>query len=153
MRILVLLQNAWSHKARRSWRYDLWVRALRRSRSGQRLARIFGECWNEVNFGNTTPLVGEGPDSVLPPDFDHVASLFYTFGPRTVVACGQQAERVAVDIWGGPLLVLPHPASRTLTNDLLDIARSLLCGQRPFSDRIALRQAQGEVVREHIAVA
>jgi hypothetical protein len=151
MKILVLLQNAWAYEPAEAWQYDSWVLALRASRSGQRLARIFGPCWDQVIFGNTTAKVGQGPDSRLPPDLNHVRALFNTHQPDIVLACGQQAERVASETWPGPLLCIPHPAYRVLKNSLLARAKKLLYDERPFTARTCLRQGRGRFTQEKLS--
>lgn len=143
---LVLLQNAWARRAMSSWPHGSWVAALARSRSGRRLAKLLGEdCFGSglVHFGNTTPRVGQGPDSRLPPDDLHVISLLD--GIEVVVACGRQAEEAARRLWKGPLLCLPHPACRVLTNDLLAEGHRLLFTAGPLRRRVALRQLRGSV--------
>lgn len=101
-------------------------------------------------FGNTTPKVGEGPSSKLPPEPAHVKNLLQEVNPGVVVAVGLQAEGVLRELWAGDLLCLPHPANRVLTNALLDRARELL--ERPFRGRLALRQLRGSVLEEHLVV-
>ena len=150
MKVLVVLQNAWAYEAAESWEYRSWVRALKRSRSGQRLARVFGMFWDEVRFGNTTAKVGEGPNSQLPPDLDHIKKMLENEKPDIVVAVGLQAEKAMKVEWSGPLLVMPHPACRVLTNKLLDDAYQLLYGQTLYAERKALRQGRGITVVEDI---
>lgn len=150
MKVLAVLQNAWAHEARPSWRYDSWVRALKRSRSGVRLRRLFGDAFEGIVFGNTTPLVGAGPDSVLPPDVGHVRALIGRTKPSVVVALGLQAEGVLKEEWQGPLLCLPHPASRVLTNALLEAARCRLFGAGVPAGRVAFRQRKGDFIVEEL---
>ncbi len=148
MKVLVVLQNAWAESAARRWEYRSWVRALKRSRSGRRLSRVFEGDWTGVTFGNTTAAVGEGPDSRLPADPEHVRGLFARHTPDVVVAVGLQAEHATKSAWPGPLLVMPHPASRVLTNGLLDRANELLYGAGGYALRLALRQLRGSVAEE-----
>ena len=148
MKVFAMLQNAWAHEAMEQWNYESWVKAMRKSRSGKRLDRIFSAQWAEVVFANTTPRVGEGPDSKLPPDTDYVRELLRKHMPDVVVTFGEQAERVAMDLWPGFLLVLPHPAYRLLSNTLLDLAQRLLFGEANYEYRMALRQGRGIVSRE-----
>ncbi len=128
MKPLVLLQNAWSPLyAGDIWPRDSWLKALHRSRSGQRLSVAFPDP-EAVWYDNTTPQVAEEPNGVMAPDLDHVRALL-TQEPPFVVACGKQASAVARALWPGRLLVTPHPAYRLVTDELfrrlaLEIARN-----------------------------
>lgn len=153
MKLLVILQNAWRYRAGRSWQYAGWVRALARSRTGRRLTTILGEdCFSqqEICFGNASPLIGVNADSKFPPDEDHVQNLLDGTSPEVVLACGRSAEKATVKLWKGPLLCVPHPASRVLTNVLLMEANRLLYGGEAFLRRVALRQGRGCVIEENV---
>lgn len=118
---LVLLQNAWSpFYAGQEWPRESWLRALQQSRSGKRLAQMFVDT-DAIWFDNTTPKCGDSPDSVLPIDKDHVLKLLLK-GPKVVIACGKQAAK-ASQRWMGFRILIPHPASRLVTNHLFDVAR------------------------------
>lgn len=147
MRAVIFLQNAWSpYYAGGTWPRRSWLAALKRSRSGQRLRLLiddFDVC------ENTTPIVGATPDSVVPPDMDHIRAILERRSPGVVVACGRQAERALVEAWRGPLLALPHPAHRLVTNGLYEYARQLLNGTMRFKcQRLALRQREGYIESE-----
>lgn len=143
----VFLQNAWSPAyAGREWPRASWLLALARSRSGRRLRLMIDDprCCH-----NTTPVVGAKPNSVCKPDEAHIRVILagdWGDRERIVVACGRQAEKALIAIWDGPLLAVPHPASRLLTNDLYKQAREILA--KGFTERLALRQRRGEVSRE-----
>lgn len=147
MRLLVLLQNAWARRPMEHWDHDWWLDALRNCRTGGRLCRVVGEDWVGIEFDNTTPKVGVGSNSKLPPDDAHVLALLDRVRPNVVLACGDQAEKTAQRLWGGNLLCIPHPAMRVLTNALLDKARETLYGPVPFAGRVALRQGKGFIAR------
>jgi hypothetical protein len=133
------MQNAWSPLwAGGRWPRDRWLIALEKSRSGKRLARLIGcppteksEYW----FDNTTPIVGATPDSVVPIDRSHIDRLL-AIPPDAIIACGKQAE-AAVAAWSGPLLLLPHPAYRLLSDLTLDAARTILETGIPRRCRVA----------------
>lgn len=139
--LVVFLQNAWSPLyAGGTWPRRSWLHALARSRSGQRLKLLiddFDVC------ENTTPIVGDCPDSVVAPDEKHIKTILTTRQPRIVVACGKQAELVLTKLWAGALLAVPHPAHRLLTDGLYREARGVLTSEA--STRLALRQAKGSV--------
>jgi hypothetical protein len=137
----VFLQNAWSRTyAGRRWPRTAWLRALQGARSGQRLRLLiddFAVCYN------TTLDVGPTPESRLPPSPDYIRAILRRCRPEVVVACGRQAEAALVELFDGPLLAVPHPASRVLTDDLYRRARALLTPA--YSGRYALRQRRGYV--------
>ncbi len=137
--LVVFLQNAWSPVyAGGQWPRPSWLLALQRSRSGQRLRVLlddFGVC------ENTTPIVGANPDSIIPPDGGHITAILQQRQPQVIVACGKQAERALLTLWSGPLLAVPHPAHRLLTDGLYCEARTLL--EAGFAERLALRQMRG----------
>lgn len=146
--LVVFLQNAWAHDARGALAMErnrrLWLYATALSRSGQRLKVMFGdECFidDDLWFDNTTPVVGIGANSKFPPDDDHILRVIGTHSPTAVVACGLQAEKALLRLWNGPLLAVPHPASRLLTNALYEKASELIDGG--LSGRSALRQLSG----------
>jgi len=141
--VVAFLQNAWSpHYAGREWPRPSWLRALERSRSGKRLARLKLP-WEA--YHNMTAEVGATPDSVKYADPYHVRRVLAARGPGLVLALGGLPEACLRFEWEGPLLVLPHPASRTLTNALLDRAAGMvMAGVETWThDRLALRQRRG----------
>lgn len=144
--LLVFLQNAWSPLyAGEVWPRDSWLRALARSRSGQRL-RIMLDSLDVCE--NTTPQVGPLPESMCPPDAAYIQQLITQRNPSIIVACGKQAEQALVPLWSGPLLAVPHPAHRVVTNSLYLHARRLLHDQ--YDARIRLRQCKGTIAQESL---
>ncbi len=150
--VVVFLQNAWSALyAGDRWPRDSWLKALQRSRSGQRLEVL--EASYEIAAGdskdsefwydNTTPIVGGSPDSVVPADHRHIREVIKSIGPRAVVACGRLAHAAVRPLWTGPLLLVPHPAHRVLTNALYRQAGEILAGK--FDGVIELKQEKGRV--------
>lgn len=129
-RVVVLLQNAWSPTfAGGTWPRESWLPALARSRSGRRLAVLATACPDTfLWYDNTTPLVGDTPQSRLPPDPDHIRAVLAAQAPEAVVACGVQARAAALPLWAGPLLCVPHPAFRLLTDALYEEAGRLVAG-------------------------
>lgn len=144
--LLVFLQNAWSPAyAGTTWPRASWLRALARSRSGQRL-RIMLDALDVCE--NTTPQVGPLPDSVCPPDAVHIQHCITQRSPSIIVTCGKQAEHALARLWDGPLLAVPHPAHRLVTNSLYLHARQLLHAQ--YAARIKLRQCKGFIEEESL---
>ena len=62
------------------------------------------------------------------------------------VASGGRVERALLNAWDGPLLAIPHPASRVLTTGLL--VQTRLCLAEGVWGRHALRQRRGSVELE-----
>lgn len=142
----VFLQNAWSPVyAGQHWPRQSWLRALERSRSGQRLRLLID---NLAEVWNTTAEVADHPDGCLPANDRHVRKVLRDVDPAIVVACGRQAEEVLRRLWLGPLLVVPHPAARLLTNELYLAGRELL--DKGLTARVALRLAKEGYVREQL---
>ena len=140
---VVFLQNAWSPLyGGGTWQRPSWLRALKLSRSGQRL-RIMIDDYDLCE--NTTPIVGKTPDSVIPPDFEYIQAILERRKPAIVVTCGKQAETALLKVWQGALLAVPHPAHRLVTDSLYREARTLLSAD--FCERLALRQMKGFVSR------
>ncbi len=145
MKAVAFLQNAWSPMyAGDAWPRDLWLRALRRSRSGQRLAVLEAACpgitfW----YDNTTPIVGETADSVVPADPAHIRRVLEEQSPDVVLALGRQAALAVRPLVQVPLLILPHPAHRFLTDALYRGAGQVL--RVGFTSVIELHQDRGAV--------
>lgn len=141
IQVVVFLQNAWSPLfAGGTWPRASWLRALERSRSGQRL-RVMIDDFDLCE--NTTPLVGATPDSVIPPDDSYIQAILERRSPQIVVACGKQAEGALLRLWQGSLIVVPHPAHRLLTDELYRAARQKI--ERGFQGRVVIRQMKGSV--------
>lgn len=126
--ILGILQNAHSYLyAGGVWPRESWLKALWRSRSGQRLRVLQEKCIDEIWWDNTTPIVGETPDSVVKPDEKHLRMLLRKPITR-IVTFGKQAEAAILkyNTSSLPHLILPHPACRVVTNKCFEAAVRLL---------------------------
>lgn len=116
--MLVLLQNAWSrYYAGHIWPREYWIEALWSSPTGRKLTtRILRDIPEERYWvDNTTPVCGELPSSVVKPSLYHVEQVIHQHGITSVLACGNQARKVAGQLWHGPLVAIPHPACRLTT--------------------------------------
>lgn len=120
-KLVVFLQNAWSTMDR-----ALCLKALRRSVTGKRLSKVIGVDWSNIHVDNTTKAIGKSASSQFPSDDVHISSIISEQTPQVILTCGTQARDVVSRLWSGKLLAIPHPASRTLTNALLDEAAKLL---------------------------
>ena len=144
MNMIVFLQNAWSPVyAGKVWPRRSWLRALARSRSGTRL-RVMIDDLSVCH--NAAPLTGATPNSVIQPDIAHIRELLRFHDPKVVVACGKHAETALRVSWNGPLLCVPHPSHRYLTNELYARARESL--EDGFAEQFALRQLRHGVTVE-----
>ncbi len=92
-------------------------------------------------WDNTTRAVGDHPDSKLPPDLAHVRRVLALRKPAAVIAFGRQAAETLPLVWGGPLLVVPHPAFRLVTDRLYRAAGRIVA--EGFSGRVELVQCRG----------
>lgn len=148
--IVGFLQNPWTipeyeginfgkpiGRARQGWLYNLSQCA-----SGKRLRRFkhLKIHWENASW------VGTSVSGSARPDRAHILDVLSEEKPSTVLVCGRLAEKSVQELWDGPLLVIPHPASRSLSNNLLDEAVDLL--EASFDERIALRQHKGYVLEE-----
>lgn len=163
MKAVVFLQNAWSPKyAGKAWPRRSWLKALERSRSGQRLRSLeSGYCYSGAEwwYENASPVVSATPDGFARADVKHMGLVILEQSPDVVIALGKEAERGLLRVKesmgpGFPLAILaPHPASRVLTNDLYrDIGSSLGVWKAwdftTVSKVIRYKQERGRVVTE-----
>jgi hypothetical protein len=120
--------------------------ALRASRTGKRIAVVEAAAPGcRFVWDNTTPAVGDHPDSRIPPDLSHVRRVLAARRPGVVVAFGKQAAETLGRLWDGPLLVVPHPTYRVVTDRLFAAAGRILAAG--LSDRVELVQCRGRYRR------
>jgi hypothetical protein len=105
----------------------------------------------EIWYENTTPIVGDSPDSVVPPDTDHIEEVLQLKQPYAVLALGKQAEIALTPFCSQllPLLAVPHPAHRLLTNELYQHAGRLLVSGIQGSSFLAVRQREGRIFLDY----
>lgn len=127
--ILGILQNSWSSLySGGTWPRESWLKALWRSRSGQRLKILQEKCGDEIWWDNTTPIVGATPNSVVKPDIKHLEKLLRK-DITTIITFGRQAENALINNFPSlslPHLILPHPACRVVKNECYKAAVRLL---------------------------
>ncbi len=125
---VAFLQNAWSEKyAGIRWERHSWLKALHKSRTGQRLRVLTANCPSvQICFDNTTNVVGKHPNSIIPPDIKHIKMVLKKHHPDVIIAFGKQAELVLKSLKVQPLLILPHPVYRLVTNNIYIEAGKLL---------------------------
>lgn len=145
--MIIFLQNAWSPVyAGTIWPRRSWLRALARSPSGRRL-KFLTDDLSIVH--NAAPLCGDAPSSIIQPDPRHIRTIIESCKPQVIVACGKLPEIALRLYWRGPLLCLPHPAHRVLTNALYEMASLML--EHGVVGQKALRQRRGGVELESFA--
>lgn len=141
-KILVVLQNAYDlGNLRHGYNSAVWLSELRGTLSYSKIVRAIPDAF-ETRWTNACGGVGKGSDSKLRPHPPRIRKRAVEHRVDAVLACGLIAEKAALEAWEGPLLAIPHPACRILTNGLLDVARSLL---EAGHGRVALRQRRGYV--------
>lgn len=148
MNTVLFLQNAYSKEwAGKIWPRRSWLTALKKSRSGQRLRILENLLTHRIHFNNTTPAVGDNPDSILPPDLDHMRDVISRIRPSMIISCGSQAFASVMSLsLDKPVLAIPHPAFRVVTNQLFVTAAKTI--NDGFTGVVRLRQLKGEVKSE-----
>ncbi len=104
--VLVVLQNAYDKGSlAEGWSPARWRKEYESSRSGRRLQLALPSDWN-VRYTNTTPVLGNGPDSRLEPDLGHLRRRVRKLSPDIVLACGKPAEAATLKVWPGALVAM-----------------------------------------------
>lgn len=128
----------WSEEWRRIWLY-----ATAGSRSGQRLRVMLGEdCFerDDMAFADASPKVSYGSSAGrFKGDPEWVAWELEKFQPSVVVCCGNEAIDTVTPLWQGPVMCLPHPTSRVVTNALYREAGVMLL-KHDFRRRVRFYQ-------------
>lgn len=105
--------------------------------SGQRLRKAFGEerC-DQFIWEEASPLMGDKPGAVFPPDHEHLKLILETYKPRIVLAFGKVAAAglAPFERPGQPFTVIngPHPAARnamtvTALSQMAQIYEEIAC--------------------------
>lgn len=124
-RCVLFLQNAWRHHVPPGmdyWARDDWLSALWRCNTGRKIKLMWPDAENDrgLCLDITTPKVGVGSNSVMPPMPEWVENVLAWHEPDFVIACGKQAKNTVMPLWPGRLIVMPHPAHRVVTNSLFE---------------------------------
>lgn len=155
---LVFLQNAWFKRRMPwiepewspEWKYT-WLYALNQCRSGQRLKLLLGDDWYErgdTEVTNSTPEVGYGKSSIkLPADPVWIEREIERVKPTLVVTCGKQALDAVLPLYHGPMVAVPHPACRVMTNALYESA-ALWIARNPKLLRMKFSETKDEIITE-----
>lgn len=116
MRILCILQNAWGWGP-----LPVTFRPNPLNHSAKVIRKMVGESYYE--FSNTTDVVTRTAKAHAGPNYRHFEKVMERI-PRfdLVMVCGAQAKETVnrylkrIEGYGKPLIFVPHPASRMLTN-------------------------------------
>jgi len=123
-KLLVILQNAWGveHGYEPSYERE----SFRKSHTGIRLLRAI-PAGADVHIVNASPEVGTESSSNFPPSPAHVQARIEKVQPKAILACGVNAQTVVHLLRPNiPVVEMPHPAYRALTNKTLDNVRQKL---------------------------
>lgn len=135
-----LMMEEWSDE----WRV-IWLWATARSRSGARLRLMLGQDCFEIPgfaFSDASPKVSYGSSAgYFKGDSEWVAAELAKFKPAVVVCCGNEATNTVTPLWQGPVMCVPHPTSRVVTNALYRDAGSMLM-KRGFRRRVRFLQGK-----------
>ena len=153
-RLLVVLQNAYDKgQLKQGWHPGRWKTEFLKSRTGFRLkmalpGTLYGRLYPwSVHYTNACPGIGNGPDSQLEPCEKHLGRALRRVDPMIVLACGKVAEGLCTKLWAGPLIVMPHPASRVITDNLLVQVASCLVDWRILLETPGWRRLACDVAR------
>ena len=117
MTILCILQNAWGDKD------SLPVTFVPNpfNKSAKTIKKMVGD--NFFMFSNTTDVVTKTSRKKPKPNYEHFERVIKRIKYfDLVLVCGKQAEEtvkkymVEIEVQGKPVLFIPHPAARNLTN-------------------------------------
>lgn len=146
IKVVGILQNAWSpYYAPGPWPRESWLRALDRSRTGQRL-KLLGHESIEYWWDETTPVVADNPRTVIPADFNYMRSVLNEQQPKFIITFGMPAMNAMITIkeeFKQPVICLPHPTYRVVTNQLFLDARDHIV--KGFEGWIRYKQAIGKI--------
>ena len=119
--VLVILQNAYGVK--RGYVPSYEKESFRKCRTGIRLKGALPKNAS-VRIINASPLVGREVSSNFEPDIEYIEKSLTKIKPCVILACGVNARKgigqVDTDI---PVIEMPHPAYRALTNKTVDGVR------------------------------
>lgn len=116
MRILCILQNAWGDR-----KLPVTFVPNPYNKSARVVRKMVGN--NYFRFSNTTDVVTNTPNAKPKPNYEHfekVIGEIHKFD--LVLVCGVQAKETVnkyiekINAIGVPLLFVPHPAARNLSN-------------------------------------
>lgn len=116
-RVLFVLQNAYRSEKYNFTNDEEWHGALQRSHTGRRLSAMIPD-GAQAFVINSSPTIGECPDSCYPADSDYIEDKIQHIEPDIICACGRIAQGGLTEV-GVKFVALPHPAWRQLSNSMV----------------------------------
>ena len=121
---MIILQNAYGVEEGYEPSFD---RAnFRKCHTGRRLSRAIPSTVS-ARIINASPNIGGNSDSFFQPDSEYISRKLVEIKPDIILACGVAAKKgidsIDVDV---PVIKMPHPAYRALTNKTLDDVKELI---------------------------
>lgn len=125
---MVILQNAYGVK--RGYVPSFEKENFRKCHTGIRLKRAIPENIS-VRIINASPLVGRMSSANFKPDREYVEKMYKEIKPDVILACGVNARKVidSIDV-DVPVIKMPHPAYRALTNKKLDEVKERIINEK-----------------------
>lgn len=120
MKILCILQNAWSWDgSERAEAMRLFFKVNPRNKSGK---RMYGICeGHDMYFTNVSTTITATASGKGKTDIENLKEAVKAQEYDLYIVCGLQAEEAVekiLDHISKPMILMPHPASRNLTNKL-----------------------------------
>ena len=116
--VMVILQNAYGVK--RGYVPSYEKESFRKCHTGIRLKRAIPENAS-IRIINASPLVGREVSSNFEPDIEYIEKSLTKIKPCVILACGVNARKGIRQVDTAiPVIEMPHPAYRALTNKEVD---------------------------------
>jgi hypothetical protein len=116
-RILVILQNAYG--VEEGYVPSFERKSFKNCHTGKRLRNAIPDRCNPFII-NASPKIGKEAGSNFKPESSYVFKKIQEIKPKVILACGVNARKaiksLELDV---PVLFMPHPAYRALTNETL----------------------------------
>ena len=124
MKLLIILQNAYG--VEEGYEPSFERESFRNCHTGKRLRNAI-PTGLDINIINASPKIGREASSYFKEDGTYVSKKIQEYKPEVILACGVNAKKVISKIKPNiPILTMPHPAYRALTNETLFLIREKL---------------------------
>ncbi|OGZ94271.1 MAG: hypothetical protein A3A28_02805 [Candidatus Sungbacteria bacterium RIFCSPLOWO2_01_FULL_47_32] len=133
--LLVVLQCPWKRGKLQKWHPAVWRKEFRASRTGTCLFReVLPLRLYRIRFANANPLLADMPSGVFPPDAAHIKRRIRAVHQNIILVCGAVAkESLRKLVPGVPIVLMPHPASRSLSKETTKKIKKRLVRRHSFS--------------------
>lgn len=116
-KLLVILQNAYGVEEGYEPSYE--KESFRTCHTGKRLRNAI-PAGLDINIINASPKIGRKASSYFKEDGTYVGKKIQEYKPEVILACGVNARKVVSELdLDIPIITMPHPAYRALTNETL----------------------------------